>query len=212
MKMKRSAFLGMILLLMSCTVNDSSFIHDPFDPRLPQYSEEGANTAAAVVDGGIWKSRKAFNYGLYGYYDTSGDIRFNYYHPDSTDGIGTLIIFEKGVFQRDGVEQKLSIGFFIDKTIQSPDDLNQLEGLEIQLDGLANFGQAFLNSDYPQVDSLHKGIGKLIIRDIGINETDNIYISGTFGFKMPEESTIREVYSGRFDYEVGDENFFELIE
>ena len=210
MTTQRNLLFLLCITLFGCDVNDSSFIYDPADPRLPQYSEEGANTAGAIVDGSAWKSRKVFNYSLNGYYNTSGDIRINYFNPDSTFGTGTLLIFEQGVLDRDGAEITLSVGFFLNQTLRSPDDLAELEGREISLDGDLNYGQVFINSQYPRVDSLNRGEGRLFIREVGINDSNDIYIAGTFGFELPPESEIRQVFSGRFDYEVQDDNFFEL--
>jgi len=204
MKLTWLSFLSIVLV--SCSLEDNTFIYDPFDPRLPQYSEEGANTAGALIDGSIWIAQKVF-LGING--GVKGSIGF-YCCPADSVKSGTLVIIREGVLQKEDAEVPISVGFFLEQSLKAPGDLSSLEGQEIILDGEENFGQVFLDQNNTRLDTLNKGVGVLHIRDIGTNESNEIYISGTFGFKLPNELAITEVFSGRFDYEVSLEQFREV--
>lgn len=194
-------FFLCVAYLPSCV---SEFRPEIIDPRLPDYSEEGLNTAGAYVDGFPWNSRRRLSYFFIFPSGISrvGDI--NLYRSDSTSD--NLLAFEFGKQTVDELEKRISIGFYLSNTqIDVPDDLLELKGKTIVLDGISNYGQLFLNPTNRTAesgpDTLHKGIGALHIRNVQITpKVDTLIISGTFGFDVQIDSTLHTVHSGRFDY------------
>lgn len=203
--MKRKFYIVLFILapyLISCV---SEFRPEVIDPRLPDYSEEGLNTAGAYVDGFPWTARRKLSYffifpqGISGV----GDIYF-YRGEDSTSN---LIAFEFGRQDISGLEKDVTIGFYLDDSkIVKPEDITALVGRSIALDGERNYGQLFLDPRHRTADQgpdiEHRGTGKLHIRHVKVQTTDTVVVSGTFGFDVLIDGVLHTVHSGRFDYEV----------
>jgi hypothetical protein len=196
-----------VTILSACYVDDqNTFISDPLDPRVPQYSEEGANTAGAYIDDEPWVIRKNTIYSGFspsGY--TSGTLSF----LTASDSSGTFIAFQGGdIYRGEGLsDQNCSVGFFLGNILLSDlPDLLQLEGMRINLDGIENFGQVEFSNDFHEIGGGLNGTGLLFIRNI--NRMGSHYeVSGTFGFTVNQGEGEINVFSGRFDYEVFDDQF-----
>ncbi len=197
----------LVLLLSSCYSEDeNTFIADPLDPRVPQYSEEGANTAGAYINEEPWVSRKSTLYsGFSSSPHTSGTMSF----LTSPDSNGTLIAFQGASIYvgENQSRQSCSVGFFLkDFELFEPEDLFQLAGKRIELDGVESFGQVYYNSDFNSIGGDYSGSGILFVRRVARMGT-HIEISGTFGFTTDQSNEDIDVFSGRFDYEVFEEQF-----
>lgn len=186
--------------LASCV---SEFRPEVIDPRLPDYTEEGLNTAGAYVDGIPWTSQRRVSFffifpsGISG----SGDIYI--YRRDSSQS--NLLAFEFGKQDFGDYEEPRTIGFHLDDSgISEPVDLFEFKDKTIVLDGETNYGQLFLNPNLRTAqsgpDTLHRGTGLLHVRNVQYLSTDSVIISGTFGFDVEIDSVIHTVHSGRFDY------------
>jgi len=199
-------FIILVLVLNSCYINDeSSFIKDTFDPRVPQYSEEGANTAGAYIDDQPWTARKRIVSSIFSPSPyTLGAMSF--YSP--TDSNGTFIAFEGGDLSIDQSSVSCSVGFFLSEfNLTEPDDLQVLANKRIELNGIANYGQMIFRNDFSAIVPENAGIGTLHIRRVAKIQDGEWEISGTFGFSINSENQEANVFSGRFDYEVSLEQF-----
>lgn len=212
--MRRNFLIGAFVLALigisaSCV---STFRNDAVDPRLPEYSQSGRNVAGALIDGHSWRARRGLDF--FFIFPTgvsrAGNIHF-YHDPDSTHN---LLVFEYGEMNIDGLIKNVSVGFFLgDFLALEPDHLHSLRDRTISLDGHTNWGQLFLerrggiNGTGP--DSLHRGIGNLHIRHVrDFRDSDSLIVSGTFGFDVAIDGKDHTVYSGRFDYVVGRQDFY----
>lgn len=196
-----------LLILSACYVDDqNTFVSDPFDPRVPQYTEEGANTAGAYVDDEPWVIRKNT---IYSGFDPSGYTSGTLSFLTASDSSGTFIAFRGGdILRGEGLsDQNCSVGFFLGNILlMDRTDLVQLNGQRIDPDGIENFGQVVFSNDFHEIGGDLKGTGILFIRNINRMET-HYEISGTFGFTVNQGEGEINVFSGRFDYEVFDEQF-----
>lgn len=201
--MKRRFYILVILLGVYLTSCVSEFRPEVIDPRLPDYSEEGLNTAGAYIDGFPWVSRRRLSYffifpvGLSGY----GDI---YVYCDE-DSINNLLAFEFGERNVGGAKTPVTVGFYLENSrISKPQDFINLNGTSIVLDGKSNYGQLFLNPNqrtaHDGKDTLNRGTGMLHIRNVRSISDDSLVISGTFGFDVKIDGVRHTVHSGRFDY------------
>ena len=193
-------FLFISVLSTSCV---SDFRPEVIDPRLPDYTEEGLNTAGAYIDGIPWTSQRRISFffifpsGISG----AGDIYI--YRSDSSQN--NLLAFEFGEQDFGDFEVPRTIGFHIDDSgIDVPEDLFEFKDKTIVLDGETNYGQLFLDPNLRTAqsgpDTLHRGTGLLHVRNVQHSSTDSIIISGTFGFDVEIDSVLHTVHSGRFDY------------
>ncbi len=205
---KLFSILILSVLLAGCTEDDHVFIYDPVDPRLPQYSEEGANTAGAYVDGAVWVAAK------YYLYHTSNDgvsEREELLFATNSEGTGTLMSISEGTISVGGDLDSRSVGFYLaDYVLSDLEDLFSLNGKEIILDGENSFGQVSVNDLNSLIE--RQGKGKLFVRHVEWKDDDEVIISGTFGFDFDDDLNPTTVYSGRFDFEVDETDFIELFE
>lgn len=202
-------FILFVLGLNSCIVDDeSSFIKEPFDPRMPQYSEEGANTAGAYIDDQAWSARKRIISSIFSSSPvTVGSMSFY----NSADPDGTFIAFEGGDLLINESNVSCSVGFFLAEfDLKQLNDLRLLENKRVELDGVANYGQMVLRNDFSAIVPENAGVGTLHIRRVAKIQNGEWEISGTFGFSINSENQDAKVFSGRFDYEVSDEQFGEF--
>lgn len=207
--------IPLILLAIGLSSCLSEFRPEVIDPRLPDYSEEGLNTAGAYVDGFPWMSRRHFSYFFVFPSGVSGEGDIYIYGSDSTSG--NLLAFEFGELLVDDLEKPVSIGFYLaDAHIGSPNDLLALKGKTVTLDGETNYGQLFLEPTQRTAqsgpDTIHRGVGQLHIRNVVQHvPTDSITLSGTFGFDIQIDSKLHTVHSGRFDYTVSTSEFHPFL-
>ena len=78
-----------LLVFAGC---EDSFRPDPVDPRLPKYSEEGKNTAGALVNGKVWRA-----VGNCSFMGCSNDLNLLYYE-NSAGGIDSVGLSISGNF------------------------------------------------------------------------------------------------------------------
>lgn len=191
----RWIFLLIVFSTLSACVKDP-YNASPVDPRLPELSSVGENTAGAYIDGIAWLSE---------------DPRFRYL-PQLTictrsDMVGTRILISNGYQIVDDTLAMREVGFFLgDISIKQYDQLLDLKNSLITLDGITNYGILILGN--ATSDTLKFGSGKLYIRDM-LSEPaiDAVVFSGTFGFDIEEDGFHHTVYSGRFDFRVKDYNY-----
>ncbi len=193
-------FLG--IFLCACV---SEFRPEVIDPRLPDYSEEGLNTAGAYVDGFPWNARRKLSYFFIFPSGISGDGDIYIYRSDSTND--NLLAFEFGKQTIGELERRFYLSIYI------PSDFLALKDQTILLDGKSNYGQLFLDPSHRTAisgpDTLHKGKGQLHIRYVEIMpDPDSVIVSGTFGFDVQIDSTMHTVHSGRFDYKFSSSEIF----
>jgi hypothetical protein len=206
MKYLKCVYLLLGLAMAACGYKDHSFIYDPYDPRMPQYSEEGANTAGAYVNEVVWTSQKVL---FFNESDQLTGRRGDVTIYESEEKEGTFIAFEGGELQ---IEQSYSssstISFFLkDVLLRSEEDIRSIEGRSFDLNQSQNFAQYISRRDFRIDDSGQSNEGTLFIRKVGTNSYGEFFFSGTFGFKISPDSTQFQVLSGRFDYELNDFNF-----
>lgn len=168
----------------------------PLDPRLPIFSSKGSNAAGAYVDGYSWIVKWVKYEGV--------DFKV----CTDEDEMGTWIILADGYQVLENHSRVVDVGFFLgDMKLGNLYDLTTLQGAEIQLDGITNYGTVIFHND--QIDTLRYGVGKLFIHKVEINDNNDAAIfSGTFGFDINFEGLNHTVYSGRFDYWVDNTNFW----
>jgi len=199
-----------LLILWSCYVEDqNTFVSDPFDPRVPQYTEEGANTAGAYINNEPWVCRKRTLSSIFSPTPATVGV-MTLYH--STEPQGTFIAFEQGDILDEPSDQSCSIGFFLSGVdLNGPNGIFQLDNKRIELDGVENFGQLVLKNDFDEINTENTGQGILYIRRIDRFGANHLFMTGTFGFSVTsQDNQETTVFSGRFDYEVFPEQFQEF--
>ncbi|MFT5596210.1 MAG: hypothetical protein ACI8QH_001000 [Flammeovirgaceae bacterium] len=206
MKYLRCIYLSMLFTLVACGYKDHAFIYDPYDPRMPQYSEEGANTAGAYINGDVWISQKVL---FFNEDDQVTGRRGDVTIYVSEEKGGSYIAFEGGEIQIEQDYSSLStVSFFLkDVFLRSEEDIRNLERQSFELGQTQNYGQYTSSRNLQLVDSARNSEGTLFIRRVGTNDYGEFFFSGTFGFKVPSDLDSMEVFSGRFDYELVDFNF-----
>jgi len=180
------------LALASCEAN---FVPDPLDPRLPQYSENGNNVAGAYVNDAIWTSEVELGF-------------FTSYNKPlivAAPSVDSLWIYFTGTMGND----KTYIAFKLKGIkIETLDELKNLSGAKIRLDGVQNAGYCFC--DYPTTPFGTGCHGQIYFKRVRRTEDASLLIiSGTFGFQKDyPNGTTQTVFSGRFDYRIRDNDEF----
>ncbi|MFT4072207.1 MAG: hypothetical protein QM654_09885 [Dysgonamonadaceae bacterium] len=182
---KLSCILWLVFWQTACT---GIFVEDPIDPRLPKYTEEGNNTAGALIDGKVWRSIVQTFFG--GIIDRPDIV--SYPEQDS------LQITYCG--EMDG--QDFQIQFHLKGYhIQKIEDLKQLDGKILELDGVLNAGSLFPRDAVSS--SSNGGKGQLYFRNIQVQDSSSAVISGTFGFESTNQNgVVTHIRNGRFDYTI----------
>lgn len=194
-----------LLVFLICVSCEDTFIPDPFDPRLPKYTEEGRGAAGAFINDEIWKSIE--NHGF-----MSLDHKSKIYLYADKDSMSLVFRGESEVFNY--LRFDLS-----NMNINQFSDLSLLEGRKIQLDGITNGAFCLVSGEgiiFPYMDTkVHlKNVcsGQLLIRKAKVYNSNEAILSGTFGFITDDPVYGRiEVFYGRFDFQYGEnENFLSL--
>lgn len=183
-------FFAAAALFSGCSYYDS-YDADVHDPRLPEYSDFGANTAGAYINDVPWRTQCIdFNDECIG-----KEIRY----VDSLDQ--SIIQFPSGTlgYQSTGISRSARLRFVLDGNFigdftSGPAALPYL----IELDGQSNYGEVWLWNG-SEWDTCDAGTGNLYIRHIKGN-FERLEISGTFGFNIDTECGTYRVESGRFDF------------
>ena len=186
-------FIGMSTLV-AC--REIPYEASPLDPRLPNLSSTGTNTAGAYVDGYSWLVQNPTLINSHQFMIcTNGDLP------------GTRILMSKGIQIVESNPKQRDVGFFLgDLAVKSKNHFMALKDSVINLDGISNYGILILEN--ATSDTLRHGVGKLYIRDVITKEgLESFIVSGTFGFDIKNEGLNHTVYSGRFDFRIRDSNF-----
>lgn len=196
--MKKYSCLSNIVLIVftmtwfSC---EETFIPDPTDPRLPKYTEEGRGTAGAFINDDVWNSIEIPGYFSFGYDYNAVLVLFN--NKDSIRLVfeGESNIYKYLVFNLSGLH------------INHLHDLTLLENQKIQLDGTLNEAlclkpECDVYGTYADESGCNTsgGTGQLWFRNVSINDSTGVVLSGTFGFNSNDPVYGNtEVTYGRFD-------------
>ncbi len=187
-------YLGLISLT-ACRKDD--YNASPVDPRLPELSDIGENTAGAYIDGYPWLA----------------DLPFLAEEPDLkiyswSEGNSALLLLTNGYQVIENSLVQNDVGFYLaDISMRNRYYLLSLKDTVITLDGIDNYGILIMNGSATS-DTIKFGIGKLYIREARPNFAENVVFSGTFGFDFKTQGIHHTVYSGRFDYLVKSRNYF----
>jgi len=176
---KSAILLGIFVAFFSC----DTIQHDPIDPRLIKYTETGQRTAAALINGKVWKSE--LQKGIIGFW--RNDLYFsNFPTKDS------LVL----AFVSDSSSMLFSLKGW---GIQNFEDFEKFKDKKIQLDGVVNAGAVVELDAYSisQFSEHPTGKGQIYFKNIKY-VNDSLIISGGFGFREEKNDTV--VSYGRFDY------------
>lgn len=181
--MNRFAVLS-VLLLASCQI---IFVEDSIDPRLPRYTEVGANIAGAIYNGDdVWRIASGWYSGASFEVDPARDsIAFvlpGYLLSDNSD---LAAIF---CWKTDAV-----------KTFN---DLASLNG-----EVISSASSLFLRTHVPRDTPCSiNAESQLIFQQIKwMPEESVFYVSGTFGLRTTEPCNgVKSLESGRFDFKIGE--------
>ncbi len=197
MILRSAIFLCVLFLCQACV--KETFFADPYDPRLPGYTENGKNSAGAFINGQAWTvGQREFLDSIY-----PGAMHV---FCDSSTGASYLHISD-GSLRHSEVSGKVDLGFHLSGScIRSQSDLLALAYTEIVLDGVSNFG--YLVDPCSRCDTVPSGIGTLYVRHVKTRDTCTIF-SGTFGFLIDGAEDAFTVYQGRYDFEICPSQFLE---
>lgn len=187
----------------------STFVADPNDTLVPQYSESGRNIAGALMNDTAWRCEM---------HPCFTCIVWRFYINSSLTGDSTLFKFEgaytsNSIIYNDTSSKNVGADFsFVVKglKLETQESLLKLNNKTFQLDGINNYSSIFLFSQYP---NYNKGIGTLTINKVqkgnwefgdGSINNPKIYkfiVSGHFNFNTTADR-LYIVKDGRFDMEV----------
>lgn len=194
-KLNYSILIVIMLLITSC--NNSIYIYDPIDPRLPIYSETGNNVAGAFINKKLWRSQVANN--------NSNDkprITFN-----KTTKL--LEFYFRGTSE---VYEKIVITITSDDTIENIKDLTKLDGKKVAINGTNNIGYVIRNNTSKETElTPNTSTGQFYIKNATYGVDGNgsyIIISGTFGFNVDTENGNVKIHYGRFDYKIDEDSLW----
>lgn len=181
-------------LLLGCS-DMESYNSDNIDPRLPEYTNVGANAAGAYLDDSPWRSVCA----QFGDDCIGRELTYN----DSTDQ--TVFLLPNGNIgsSGSGFERRARIRFVIDGNLIQ--DIVQGPGLFpvlIELDGAESYGEIWFwnGTDWDVCDG---GVGEFYVREL-IGDYERFVVAGTFGFVIDQSCGLHRVESGRYDFRFTD--------
>ncbi len=197
-----------LLMLLLCTLLNAcsgTFVPDPIDPRLPKYTEDGNNVAGAFINDGVWESIVS----SMPFTGASNRPSLTTWQEEDS-----LVLR----FEGDIASTSAAVEFHLQGlNIQSFDDLLQLSGRKISLDGLEN-AAIYMTYPYGEAESYLKGNGQIYFKQVSMYESvantagethKIIVISGTFGFTVYNgDKLVYKVSSGRFDYRLTEDSNF----
>lgn len=194
--MKKSIFfvklctLFSLLIMVAC---EGIFVPDPLDPRLPRYTENGNNVAGAYINDEAWNSTVSV-----GFMHSSDKPQLV-----ATPAKDSLwICFIGSIDTEPGY-----IGVHLTGLkINGLEDLLNLSGKKIQLNGAQNAGYYRKDYDYDSGLIKNGGTGQIYFKNVRWGESGTfVILSGTFGFVYKTENgTNIKVSSGRFDYRISE--------
>lgn len=194
-KLSYSIFITIMVLICSC--NNSIYIYDPIDPRLPIYSETGNNVAGAFINEKLWRSQVGTS--------SSQDkprITFN----------KTTKLLEFYFRGTSDVYDKIIITIQSDDTIENIKDLTKLDGKKVAINGTNNIGYVIRNNTSKETElTPNTSTGQFYIKNATYGVDGNgsyIIISGTFGFNVDTENGNVKIHYGRFDYKIDEDSLW----
>lgn len=170
------------ILLCSSSCEKEHFTHDPFDPRLPVYSQDGSNSAGAFFNDQIWRTKFSF----------SGESRGTNLDIESDLQQNSLTFTLDGSYQ----DEKYPIQFVFNQiSLSNFEEVATLEGKTLELNcPLDKIDFAFNSSDVECVN------GQIFFHKIiSVSEREKI-VAGTFSFDIFWDDQFIEARHGRFDY------------
>lgn len=195
-------FLSLVISL-SITGCEEDFAGDTFDPRLPEYSEDGNNHAGAYINDEPWRAYPRFTL-----FVGTDDAYLDF---DSLTDTYEMVLPQGNLINASGgrgadlglrfVLSSKSVAPIVDGTAEYP--------VVIQLDGEEAHAELRRGGTIVQADSsghCSSAIGLLHIRHVSAQGPADdeagtrILIAGTFGFDIEDECGRYEVRSGRFDF------------
>lgn len=183
--------VGSVLLILALVFQACEpYIADPLDPRIPAYTQVGANDAACYIDGSIWRDRCSLDEGCFLWqaaYDSiehKTKFSFNGRNLDSGEGVEINMVLQ-------------------DVQVLTFSDVKRLKDRTFVFGG-SNQHVAYINTGGLQNEcsEIIKQYGEFTIRDIGattLEEIEQNFFAGTFGFDYDTPCQRHEVYRGRFD-------------
>lgn len=202
MKNTFSIILAVIIgTLISCDYSE----RDIADPRLPRYTEQGANTAGCIINEKVW-----FDPCYFGLFDSW----------TSCDGLvvayDTLLNYTElrfsGGYYTPGFEDLESLGLVLQLPARQIRNLRSLRGLigsQLSIDGNSVSADLIANgvSIIACGETETTQTGSVFFRSDG---ADHKAFAGTFGFSANNDCGKHDVFYGRFDYDVAKVNFILL--
>jgi hypothetical protein len=187
--------IGYFILLVLIESCGAVWVPDPIDPRLPKYTEKGYNTAGAIINGELWKSKAEL--GFSGSFDEPSVLFFP--NRDS------LIINFLGEMDSSNYS-RVAFSFLLRNTqVNEWSDLIKLNGKKFTIDGVVNKAWVISNGSYYLPNCATSAFGQLYLRYVALdtsnaNQTDLI-MSGTFSLTQNDNVCGQyQVTYGRFDY------------
>lgn len=198
--MKTSFILFIIIAsaLFSCDYSE----RDVVDPRLPRYTEKGANTAGCIINEKVWFDPCYF--GLFPSWTSCDGL---------TVSCDTLLNYSElrfsGGYYDPGFEDLESLSIVIRLTsmqIRNLSSLRALIGSELPIDGISVSADLTSNGESILAcsESETAQTGKVFFRSDGANHKA---FAGTFGFSASNNCGKFDVFYGRFDYNISNVNF-----
>lgn len=193
-KYRKIIYVAISLLLSSC---EGVFVPDPYDPRLPRYTEEGNNFGGAIMNDKIWQSENRILCDK-----CNAEIR-------CIPTKNKMEIYLAGILEGGGVGR---IQFHLtDLEIKNLSDFKLLHNKKISLNGIHNY-MNFNEYQGTAVSLQCKNLGgQLYFKNVRVDTLNRaIILSGTFGSICEQADCVHcDLSFGRFDYRFNhDENLF----
>lgn len=202
--MMRILTIALILfasIFASCDYSE----RDITDPRLPRYTEHGANIAGCIINEKVWFDPCYF--GFFNIYTTCDGLTVAY---DTTLNYTEMRF--RGGYYTSGFEELEMVNLVFTlpgKEITNVYGLLTLIRSELPIDGSSV--SADLNSNGESIlkcgESGYSQNGKIFFRSSGSNQKA---FAGTFGFSTSSDCGKYDVFHGRFDYDVARVDFISL--
>ncbi len=195
----------LMALLQSCY---HRFEAEPFDPRIPAYTEKGNNDAAAYIDGEPWIASTIYS----PWSSPSFGIRFQYTQDTLARPFETRLSLTNGrILNADKYVRIDAVFRLYGLRITNGQELKALEGRKFEFNTEEAAAELWVDFYSPDRDTLRSEKGALYIRYVE-NRTnpETTIISGTFGFETMAEDSLVRMTSGRFDFRLDPTEYYPL--
>ncbi len=200
MKLKQCILVFVLFMTVhSC----GDYTADILDPRLPAYTTSGAGIGGAYMNDKVW--RNVDIPATLSSPDRPG-LRWRYVLNPNDSIESTRISFVNGFVGNEDVEIDI---YMFDLRISNKSELSQLENIRVDLSGNPNYANVLYHNDDGSIDTLKSNKGAIYFRHIEYKENlEHTIVAGTFGFEAQNDSALLRVKSGRYDFSVGDNEFY----